>query len=660
MATEDPGLRIQAAIVSSGAAIAPPLLGVLEATRVEPLSFVDGTLGAVYASFVGCGGSIAFLALLGLPTLLSDRHIGWAAFLQGLLACGFGALLLIGLWADDVIAGYWATWVALVAMVLAFPFELWLRTKWPWTNWLVAVATTLGAGGMWFANYTFVTGAYAEVHWAWTNITIVLLGIASTRWLLGVTRHLPPRPRGALLVALLVCSLAVSAAAGAVIGPGELRHISADTEVGRARLIFADVSPGGTDGAPQPARDAAKVLNDFRPFDLPADFRLEEWDVLFVASEAIRWDDTTLWQPELQTTPNMVKWRDRGALEFRAAYAPASGTLQTLTSWFSLVPPSCGALDLYKPHWSGKLRPEAHTAAEIFAAADRHTFWIGHNFRNLFVERMHGFEQGFDHVWRKIEMDRKKTKPEDDETGDMVVEHLRSLSPDERFFGFVMFSSPHFRYRKHFDDMPSKGARNRYRQEIRKVDQQLGKILGVLERTGRLDRTIVVITADHGEEFKDHGATGHNRKLYDESIRVPMLLWLPGATVRDPDLPMANALVLPWLMLHDHPAVAEPTAKVLAEGWAPMLDATEGGVIGEILRGKRSLSSVVTPRTKLIYNVGADRAVAFDRVTDPKEKKKRYELTRREQGIIDGYVRARADCERFVDTGKRPPKPRKE
>ena len=73
-----------------------------------------------------------------------------------------------------------------------------------------------------------------------------------------------------------------------------------------------------------------------------------------------------------------------------------------------------------------------------------------------------------------------------------------------------------------------------YRGEIGWTDEQLGRVLDHLRDTGRLERTLIVITSDHGEEFFEHGYRGHKLTLYDESVRVPLLVVLPEALRASP------------------------------------------------------------------------------------------------------------------------------
>lgn len=60
------------------------------------------------------------------------------------------------------------------------------------------------------------------------------------------------------------------------------------------------------------------------------------------------------------------------------------------------------------------------------------------------------------------------------------------------------------------------------------VDAHVGKILRSLDSLGLAEKTLVIVVSDHGEEFFDHGNIGHRHTLYEEVVRVPMLLRLPG------------------------------------------------------------------------------------------------------------------------------------
>lgn len=71
-----------------------------------------------------------------------------------------------------------------------------------------------------------------------------------------------------------------------------------------------------------------------------------------------------------------------------------------------------------------------------------------------------------------------------------------------------------------------------YEGNLAYVDHLVGEILDELDRLGLSERTAVVLTADHGEALFEHGFIGHNTQLYDESVRVPLMLRVPGVAPR--------------------------------------------------------------------------------------------------------------------------------
>ncbi len=84
------------------------------------------------------------------------------------------------------------------------------------------------------------------------------------------------------------------------------------------------------------------------------------------------------------------------------------------------------------------------------------------------------------------------------------------------------------------DDPDVRILRDRYLGEIAWLDQQIGALVDAIEASGRADETVLVFTADHGEEFMEHGLHGHGSQVYDESVHVPLMVWAPGGQLGPP------------------------------------------------------------------------------------------------------------------------------
>lgn len=100
-------------------------------------------------------------------------------------------------------------------------------------------------------------------------------------------------------------------------------------------------------------------------------------------------------------------------------------------------------------------------------------------------------------------------------------------SPELRqLTGFALENAPQSSWRiPGFADW----SRALYQSEVQAVDQAIGKFLDSLKRSGLYDRSLIIFSSDHGEEFAEHGSYGHGQSLYDELVRVPFVIKPPGS-----------------------------------------------------------------------------------------------------------------------------------
>ncbi len=157
-----------------------------------------------------------------------------------------------------------------------------------------------------------------------------------------------------------------------------------------------------------------------------------------------------------------------------------------------------------------------------------------------------------------------------------------------------------------------------YDGEIRYTDDRIASLLAALERRGRLSRSWIVVTADHGEAFLDHGAWNHGNELYQEEVHVPLILVAPdgrGAGRRDP-APVSGVDLLPTLL--SAAGAPSPTglqgrsllSRLSGSSPAPATIFSEG----------RNRVAVLAGRHKLLRDAGAERWRLFDLAADPRER----------------------------------------
>jgi arylsulfatase A-like enzyme/Tfp pilus assembly protein PilF len=169
----------------------------------------------------------------------------------------------------------------------------------------------------------------------------------------------------------------------------------------------------------------------------------------------------------------------------------------------------------------------ATTAAELFKSRGYRT---GGFVGAFILTAPYGFAQGFDTFDADFPSFSDALKLQVQRRGDAVVDAavkwLDAGGP-QPFFGWVHLYDAHAPY----DPPPPFAARFKsspYDGEIAYVDACIGRLVGALERTGRLDRTLVAVVADHGESLGEHGEQEHGMFLYESVLHIPWIMRLPA------------------------------------------------------------------------------------------------------------------------------------
>ncbi len=153
---------------------------------------------------------------------------------------------------------------------------------------------------------------------------------------------------------------------------------------------------------------------------------------------------------------------------------------------------------------------------------------------------------------------------------------------------------------------------DRYDGEIRNVDRALARLRAGLAELSR--EVVLVVTADHGEEHRDHGGVFHGGSLYEEQLRVPLIVVAPGLAPRRVAEPVSLADVAPTL-------VSMIGAESLGEG-VDLRPALVGRALdrGPIRATEDDLRAVVRWPHKLVEDEGAGTLELFDLARDPHER----------------------------------------
>jgi choline-sulfatase len=205
-----------------------------------------------------------------------------------------------------------------------------------------------------------------------------------------------------------------------------------------------------------------------------------------------------------------------------------------------------------------------------------------------------------------------------------------------RFFAWFHYFDPHAQYVPHEgapDFGPPKGAqasRLIYDQEVWYTDKHIGRVLDYVASQPWGEDTAIIVTADHGEAFYEHGMLFHGAEIWNELVRIPLIVYVPGA---DPRRVLANrssidiAPTILDLLGAKIPEGDELRGKsLLADVYLPKggehevrdvyVDMPQGPFNGP----RRALITGPAPGMKLIHSGGAQYQL-FDLAEDPGEKK---------------------------------------
>lgn len=286
---------------------------------------------------------------------------------------------------------------------------------------------------------------------------------------------------------------------------------------------------------------------------MPACSRSGPPSVVLIVIDTLRADHLGAYGYDRPVSPNLDALAAEAAV-FENAFAAATWTLPSVASMFTGLLPS--QHDAGRPYEDerGEQFSVMRAAARVFPEVLRERGYVTGAVVNApFLHEGFGFARGFDdYDWAPASDSQLRRA---DVTVDAALAWLDEHG-DEQFFLFVHVFDLHrhydapepFRgrftdqfadtYGETLDTLESRdlAEANRdwpfivaaYDEEIAFVDAHLGRLFDGMRSRGILDQSTVLLTSDHGEGFDEHGSAGHGHTLFNEMLRVPLMVWGPG------------------------------------------------------------------------------------------------------------------------------------
>ncbi len=247
-------------------------------------------------------------------------------------------------------------------------------------------------------------------------------------------------------------------------------------------------------------------------------------NILLITLDTTRADRLGCYGYSLAKTPVLDRLAQQGVL-FERAYAPVPLTLPSHASMLTgLYPPEHGL----RNNGQAALPQGLSTLATELQAAGYET---GAFVAAFVLDHKFGLQRGFETYNDDLSMaDPSLDGHHQYRDGSLVISAaLRWLRPrsSKPFFCWVHLFDPHYPYLTHEDRFGTQFQDRPYDAELAYVDDEIGRLIATLRKSGALEHTIVVVVGDHGESLGEHGELSHAMTVYDATLRVPLLVVSP-------------------------------------------------------------------------------------------------------------------------------------
>lgn len=255
----------------------------------------------------------------------------------------------------------------------------------------------------------------------------------------------------------------------------------------------------------------------------------EKLNVMLLTIDSLRADMPWTGYPR-DIAPNLTKLAEKSVV-YPNAYAVSSYTAKSVSSLLTGRYPS----SLYRSGYFFAGFSDANLfLTEVLQERGVRTMG-GHG--HLYFDRGKNLNQGFD-IWELVPGIRFDSDTDKNITSDKMTDMAIKMLSDEantskQFFMWFHYMDPHDQYIKH-ESTPDFGKKNRdrYDSEVYFTDSHIGRLFEFAKDKEWWNRTAIIISADHGEAFGEHGMFKHAFELWEVLTRVPLVVYYPGVTPR--------------------------------------------------------------------------------------------------------------------------------
>ena len=451
---------------------------------------------------------------------------------------------------------FFASWI--VCLAVALPWGVRVRTRSASTSKgrltsATAVLALVGGAVLFEVDQRELVGLHPPLH-QWLEFVALLSLDTGLLLALGSLSLSLPLPSSASLrrmgfaARIMVCLLAI----GFVALPPERFGADTRAQVGNTALgpALLSLRPAGRTGetndellaTPHPALEYERYHDEVQADSPP--------NILLLTIDTLRGD--RIGHP---TTPALTQLANR-CVNFTRGYAPGPRTAIGLGTLVNGRYSAHLEWDLWRNHRGRTINPRTATPEQrkrfgkkfhhraifrppadgglVARLREQNVWTMGVVFAGLNPIFDHNlpFALGFDDYNDTRKVKPKVKTPSSERLVDLALEQIERARAQQR--------GPWFQWLHLFDPHESNGKAPQYDARVRQTDKAVARLLSRLGDLGVRDNTVIMVAGDHGEGLGDHRFDKHGTALYDEQVRVPMLLCMPSTAPRVVDSPAST------------------------------------------------------------------------------------------------------------------------
>ena len=261
----------------------------------------------------------------------------------------------------------------------------------------------------------------------------------------------------------------------------------------------------------------------------------EDFNLMVIVVDALRGDAFHSAGYHRNLTPFLDQWAHKEAISFRRAYSQGGGSFAA----FPFLVAGRSRFELYGP---ALFRENLFLKIAQAEGIQHYMVMEGFGPRSIFPPGDSVTELS---IPRAVSDRRTATA---DEVFQSAREAIKNITAGERFLCFLHLMDVHNDLWKKpagndFGDRP----RDLYDHNLSYLDSAFERFVNWLKENYIYQKTVILFTSDHGEQFWEHGASLHGHTLYEEEIRIPAILFVPGIQRRFEDIPIIAADLVPTI-----------------------------------------------------------------------------------------------------------------